>query len=578
MHHGGQCDEPVAGPHEQSSPGLHVDGFSGDTTIRDDLTVGSQATEGARALTVRSSDDSALLVLDSGQRNASHITVLVPNGKDGVLSLRHDAGDERSRPKDLNWLQIEGGTLRGRPLSESPGPDGDGGGAVQYSWDQDFNILHRGEGDTDLLVVNDGVYDLLKLAEGTGNMSIRGNLAVHGHLHTPEHLQVGGLHSPVDRNPISIIGAVAMSVVSHAAPSLMQLISTGAGGKTRKSTSTSGFPYWEESISTHLTLQSPRYRDSILTIQNFDIVHHNTTAAAVHTLEPLDSTRTTPSNTRVLSIRYKGDELLRVTPSTAFPGYHGDITLKGSLDTASIFIRKRLLHDDNKPLGGTLGVDDGPDVLQNDHLNQRFERSEFDDNRPHEQLSAGHRAGDNGPIMGHSYDETTGVLLDPLALYAAPETHLFEVCDGLEGRQRWTWDIDGEDIDGFVPSNQHCYIKVTLAKNISAARRHCEVEHSGYLATLTSTAENNFVRELTHRGNFTGQFWIGYTDVIYQNQFQWMTGEKAFTEEMGKYENWRPGQPNGHTFEDCAVTSSETGRWDDVSCTTKNMFVCETKW
>ena len=470
-------------------------------------------------------------------------------------------------------LTLALGTLRGRPLSGSAGPDGDGGGAVGYTWHKDFNFLHRGEGSTDLLVINDGVYDLVKLAEGTGNMSVKGNLAVHGHLHTPEDLQVGGSHHRVDRNPVDITGAVAMSVVSHAAPSLLQLISTGSGGYTRKSTSSSGFPYWEESISTRLTLQSPRFRDSTLTIQHFDIVHHNTTASCVHTLEPLDSSRTTPTDTRVLSVRYRGDELLRVTPSSAFPGYDGDVTLKGSLDTASIFIRKRLLHDDTKPLGGTVGVDDGPDVIQNDHLNQQYERSEFDDNRPHEQLAGGHHAGGAGPVLGHSYDDTTGVLLDPLALYAAPGAHLFEVCDGLEGRERWTRDIDDD-----MPSNQHCYIKVTERKNITAARRHCEYEHSGYLATLTSTAENEFVRELTHRGNFTGQFWIGYTDVIYQNEFQWITGERAFTEEMGKHENWRPGQPNGHTFEDCAVMSSETGRWDDVSCTTKNMFVCETKW
>ena len=100
---------------DQPSPGLRVDDSSGDTTVRDDLTVGSHASEGARALTVRSSDDSALVVLGSGQQNASHATVLTPNGKDSVLSLRHDAGAERSRPKDLNWLQIEGGTRMPKP-------------------------------------------------------------------------------------------------------------------------------------------------------------------------------------------------------------------------------------------------------------------------------------------------------------------------------------------------------------------------------------------------------------------------------------------------------------------------------
>jgi len=303
----------------------------------------------------------------------------------------------------------------------------------------------------------------------------------------------------------------------------------------------------------------------------------------VHNIEPLDSsatvsagyqnTRTTPQDTRVLSIRYRGDPLLRLTPSYATPGYLGDMTLKGSLDTGSIFIRKRLLHDDIKPLGGTQGVHDGPDVTQGDHLNHEFERGEFDDNRPHAQLGDGHHSGPHGPVLGHSYNATTGELMDPLALYAADGAHLLEACDGLENHARWT-----RDTAGGMPSNQHCYIKVTLQKNIEQARRHCEVEHSGHLATPTSVAETDFVRELMHGGNYTGQFWIGYTDVIYQNEFQWMTGERALDKEMGKYENWRPGQPNGHTFEDCVTMSSETGLWDDVSCTTSNMFVCETKW
>jgi hypothetical protein len=285
--------------------------------------------------------------------------------------------------------------------------------------------------------------------------------------------------------------------------------------------------------------------------------------------------RETPVDTRVLSLEYDSLEVLRMVPSTEFSGYSGDMLLAGSLDVGSIFIRKRLLHDESKPLAqpdgpgqrttdyswytaptpsSGDGYNDGPDVIQSDHLNQQFERGDYDDNRMHEQ-----RAG-MPHVLGHSFD-SNGVLEDPLQLNV--QGAVMESCSGFEYRTRWE------------TGNNHCYIKVTTPMTISNARAYCTKEYSGYLVTLLSEEENTMVRKMLHSGNMTGHFWVGYTDVQRQCEFRWMTGEKAFTSEMTKYENWRPGQPNGYVSEDCAVIDSKTGKWDDVSCVTENMFVCE---
>ena len=136
--------------------------------------------------------------------------------------------------------------------------------------------------------------------------------------------------------------------------------------------------------------------------------------------------------------------------------------LKGSLDVGSVFIRKRLLHDENKPLAKPDGItqrytsnswytgdtqsagpgyNNGPEVIQSDHLNQKFERGEYDDNRMHQQLSGSPK------VLGHHYD-SNGILMDPLQLNV--EGAVMETCSGLEGRERWD------------NGNNHCYIKINI--------------------------------------------------------------------------------------------------------------------
>jgi len=529
--------------------------------------------------------------------------VLTPDTKDSILTLRHDTGAEWSRPKHLNWLQIRDSTTRGHLTSTDEWPAGDGGGAnVHGAWNKDFSWVHRGHGDgNDLLVLNDGTYDLLRVAEGSGNISLKESLYVNDFMHVADQLQIGSCelavqgcrgnpaganyHAGVDRNPVDLKGPVSLSAVSLDGRIALQLLSTGSGAtgsRTEQGTTDSSF---EEHIASKLEIRSPHLFEQTVRMNRWEIRHKNTTKSTSHPIEhysrltPGHSTsmyvRETPVDTRVLTVEYGDLEVLRMVPSTEFGGYSGDILLAGSLDVGSVFIRKRLLHDESKPLaqpdganqrstdyswytGSTpssgAGYNDGPDVLQSDHLNQQFERGDYDDNRMHEQqVGAAH-------VLGHSFD-SNGVITDPLQLNV--QGAVMESCSGFEDQSRWE------------AGNNHCYIKVATPMSISDARAYCTKQHSGYLVTLLSEEENTMVRKMLHTSNITGHFWVGYTDVQRQCEFRWMTGENAFTSQMTKYENWRLGQPNGYVSEDCVVIDSKTGKWDDVSCLAENMFLCE---
>jgi hypothetical protein len=98
--------------------------------------------------------------------------------------------------------------------------------------------------------------------------------------------------------------------------------------------------------------------------------------------------------------------------------------------------------------------------------------------------------------------------------------------------------------------NGHSYYRSTGNAFWTDARQAC-ANMGGYLVTVTSAAENNFLFGLWPSG------WIGLTDEVVEGQWRWVTGE-AYS-----YTSWNPGEPNNAGNEDY-VQFVGGGRWNDL--------------
>jgi len=98
--------------------------------------------------------------------------------------------------------------------------------------------------------------------------------------------------------------------------------------------------------------------------------------------------------------------------------------------------------------------------------------------------------------------------------------------------------------------NGHSYYRSTGTAFWTDARAAC-ANMGGYLVTITSAAENNFIFGIWPSG------WIGLTDEVNEGVWRWVTGE-AYS-----YSSWNPGEPNNAGNEDY-VQFVGGGRWNDL--------------
>ena len=83
----------------------------------------------------------------------------------------------------------------------------------------------------------------------------------------------------------------------------------------------------------------------------------------------------------------------------------------------------------------------------------------------------------------------------------------------------------------------------------------------GYLATISSPEENEFVRSSIESNLGSGDaVWFGLVDIMSDGTgWSWITGEPL------DYTNWAAGEPNGPGQEDCGEFYN-SGEWNDTHC------------
>lgn len=131
--------------------------------------------------------------------------------------------------------------------------------------------------------------------------------------------------------------------------------------------------------------------------------------------------------------------------------------------------------------------------------------------------------------------------------------------------------------EGAVEYNGHYYYLYSggIASTYDEAAQYCGSK-GGYLATLTSEAENDFVYSyITQQGCESAYF--GLSDAIREGNWEWCTGEPF------SYSNWHVGEPNGeNSYEDYALLYYKytDGTWNDGDFGDStvgggNAFICE---
>lgn len=88
-------------------------------------------------------------------------------------------------------------------------------------------------------------------------------------------------------------------------------------------------------------------------------------------------------------------------------------------------------------------------------------------------------------------------------------------------------------------------------------------QEGGHLATITSAAEQQFIRDTFSMASTNEPFWLGATDLATEGVFEWTTGEDFL------YTNWKRSEPSGTTSENYLTINWESvrgrpGTWNDT--------------
>jgi hypothetical protein len=103
----------------------------------------------------------------------------------------------------------------------------------------------------------------------------------------------------------------------------------------------------------------------------------------------------------------------------------------------------------------------------------------------------------------------------------------------------------------FNPTNNHIYQRIDVSFNWATAKNSC-AEKGGYLATITSQAENDWIKN-NHLASSSGGTIIG--SICSGKLCEWVTGE------MWSYSNF----PSSHEYYEIYTVVTATGEWYQYS-------------
>lgn len=130
--------------------------------------------------------------------------------------------------------------------------------------------------------------------------------------------------------------------------------------------------------------------------------------------------------------------------------------------------------------------------------------------------------------------------------------------------------------DAVEYNGHHYYIyEINDITSGEDAEKYCE-SLGGYLATITSADENEFLFNYIHELGYENAH-FGFTDSEEEGMWKWVTGEEV------DYTNWHSGEPNGENEdEDYAMFyfKYDDGTWNDGDFNGRtvnggNAFICE---
>lgn len=114
-----------------------------------------------------------------------------------------------------------------------------------------------------------------------------------------------------------------------------------------------------------------------------------------------------------------------------------------------------------------------------------------------------------------------------------------------------------------------CYLFISTSETWSNGEQRCN-DFGGHLTSVRSNYENRFIQGLavSEFAPSVAYYWIGANQMT-GSLWQW-TDMSNFT-----YANWASGQPIRDLWKRCAMSSRDSGFWENNFCGTARPFVCQ---